>query len=114
MRQHLKGIFDNHQCYVYPELIASNSAVYDTLYLTDYLLKHIYRILMAMIVNGSDEELIKQQTFMISMREIEGTYKVSNVEYNYGFLRLIDIISNFTSTAFLVDTLNAWQVVCQD
>ena len=50
---------------------------------------------MAIIINGVDEELIKQETYMISMREIEGTYKVSNVEYNYGFLRLIDMISNF-------------------
>jgi hypothetical protein len=97
LRRYLDGIFGNHQSYVYPELIASNSAVYDTLYLTDYLLKHIYRILMAIIINGTDEELIKQETYMISMREIEGKYKVSNVKYNYGFLRLIDIISNFVS-----------------
>jgi len=97
LRRYLNGIFGNHQSYVYPELIASNSAVYDTLYLTDYLLKHIYRILMAIIINGTDEELIKQETYMISMREIEGKYKVSNVKYNYGFLRLIDIISNFVS-----------------
>jgi len=95
LRQHLKGSFSNHQSYVYPIIVASNSAVYDTLYLTDYLLKHIYRILMAIIINGADEELIKHETYMISMREIEGTYKVSNVEYNYGFLRLIDMISNF-------------------
>ena len=46
LRQNLKGTFSNHQSYVYPVIIASNSAVYDTLYLTDYLLKHIYRILM--------------------------------------------------------------------
>jgi len=97
LRQHLKGTFSNHLSYVYPIIVASNSAVYDTLYLTDYLLKHIYRILMAIIINGADEELIKQETYMISMREIEGTYKVSNVEYNYGFLRLIDMISNFVS-----------------
>jgi hypothetical protein len=97
LRQHLKGTFSNHQSYVYPIIVASNSAVYDTLYLTDYFLKHIYRILMAIIINGADEELIKQETYMISMREIEGKYKVSNVEYNYGFLRLIDMISNFVS-----------------
>ncbi len=95
LRQNLKGTFSNHQSYVYPLSIASNSAVYDTLYLTDYLLKHIYRILMAIIINGADEELIKQETYLISMREIEGTYKVSNVEFHYGFMRLIDMISNF-------------------
>lgn len=97
LRQHKKDIFSNHNCYVYPKIIASNSAVYDTLYLTDYLLKHIYRILMAIIIHATDVEYIKQQTFMISMREIEGKYKVSNVECNYGFIRLIDMISNFVS-----------------
>ena len=95
LRQHLKGTFSNHLSYVYPIIVASNSAVYDTLYLTDYLLKHIYRILMAIIINGADEEYIKQETYMISMKEIEGTYKVLNIEFHYGFMRLIDMISNF-------------------
>lgn len=103
LRQNLKGTFSNHKSYVYPLSIASNSAVYDTLYFTDYLLKHIYRILMAIIINGADEELIKQKTYMISMREIEGKYKVSNVEYNYGFMRLIDMITNFISDNNLKD-----------
>jgi hypothetical protein len=103
LRQNLKGTFSNHKSYVYPLSIVSNSAVYDTLYLTDYLLKHIYRILMAIIINGADEECIKQETYMISMRDIEDKYKVSNVEYNYGFLRLIDMISNFVSDNNLKD-----------
>lgn len=98
-----KGIFSNHECYIYPEIIYNNSAIYDTLYLTDYLLKHIYRILMAIIINGCDEENIKQQTYLISMREIEEKYKVSNIECNYGFIRLIDIISNFVSDNNLKD-----------
>jgi len=95
LRQNLKGTFSNHRSFIYPPLIGNNSAVYDTLYLTDYLLKHIYRILMAIIINGADEECIKQETYMISMREIEGTYKVLNIEFHYGFMRLIDMISNF-------------------
>ena len=95
LRQNLKGIFSNHKSYVYPLSIVSNSAVYDTLYLTDHLLKYSYRVLMAIIINGADEEYIKQETYMISMREIEGTYKVLNIEFHYGFMRLIDMISNF-------------------
>jgi len=39
---------------MYPLSIATNSAVYDTLYLTDHLLKYIYRALMAIIINGTD------------------------------------------------------------
>ena len=70
LRQNLKGTFSNHQSYVYPLSIASNSAVYDTLYLTDYLLKHIYRILMAIIINGADKELIKQETYLIMSASI--------------------------------------------
>jgi hypothetical protein len=58
---------------------------------------------MAIIINGADEECIKQETYMISMRDIEDKYKVSNVEYNYGFLRLIDMISNFVSDNNLKD-----------
>jgi len=85
----------HHKSYVYPLLIASNSAVYDTLYLTDHLLKYIYRVLMAIIINRADEEYIKQETYLISMREIEGTYKILNIEFHYGFMRLIDMISNF-------------------
>jgi hypothetical protein len=103
LRQYKKGVFNTHQSYVYPELISKNPAVYDTLYLTDYMLKHIYRILMAMIINDADEECIKQETYTISLREIEGKYKVSNIEYNYGFLRLIDMISNFISDNHLKD-----------
>jgi len=103
LRQNLKGIFSNHKSYVYPLSIASNSAVYDTLYLTDHLLKYSYRVLMAIIINGADEEYIKQETYMISMREIEGTYKVLNIEFHYGFMRLIDMISNFVSDNNLKD-----------
>jgi len=97
LRQNLKGTFSNHRSFIYPPLIGNNSAVYDTLYLTDHLLKYMYRILMAIIINGADEEYIKQETYMISMREIEGTYKVLNIEFHYGFMRLIDMISNFVS-----------------
>ena len=50
---------------------------------------------MAIIINGADEEYIKQETYMISMREIERTYKVLNIEFHYGFMRLIDMISKF-------------------
>lgn len=103
LRQNLKEIFNNHKSYVYPIIIASNSAVYDTLYLTDHLLKYVYRMLMAIIINGADEEYIKQETYMISMREIEGTYKVSNIEFHYGFMRLIDMISNFVRDNNLKD-----------
>jgi hypothetical protein len=103
LRNNLTGTFSNHKSYVYPTIIASNSAVYDTLYLTDHLLKYIYRMLMAIIINGVDEEYIKNETYMISMREIEGTYKVLNIEFHYGFMRLIDIISNFVSDNNLKD-----------
>ena len=40
---------------------------------------------------------------MISMREIEGTYKVLNIEFHYGFMRLIDMISNFIKDNNLKD-----------
>jgi len=103
LRNNLTGTFNNHKSYVYPTIIASNSAVYDTLYLTDHLLKYIYRMLMAIIINGVDEEYIKQETYMISMREIEGTYKVLNIEFHYGFMRLIDMISNFVRDNNLKD-----------
>lgn len=89
------GSFENHDCYVYPEIMSKIPAIYDTLYLTDYLLKMIFRILMAMVVNGADEEIIKQETFIIGIHDINGHYKVSNVEYNYGFLRIIDLASQF-------------------
>ena len=52
-------------------------------------------MLMAIIINGANEEYIKQETYMISMRKIEGTYIVLNIEFHYGFMRLIDMISNF-------------------
>lgn len=103
LRNNLTGTFSNHKSYVYPIIIASNSAVYDTLYLTDHLLKYVYRMLMAIIINGADEEYIKQETYMISMREIEGTYKVLNIEFHYGFMRLIDMISNFVKDNNLKD-----------
>lgn len=103
LRNNLTGTYSNHKSYVYPIIIASNSAVYDTLYLTDHLLKYVYRILMAIIINGTDEEYIKQETYMISMREIEGTYKVLNIEFHYGFMRLINMISNFVKDNNLKD-----------
>lgn len=95
LRQHVTGTFSNHQCFVFPLAVASCSAVYDTLYLTDYLLKHMYRVLMAMLVHGASEECVKQETYMISMREIKGAYKVTNAESHYGFTRLVDLISTF-------------------
>ncbi len=50
---------------------------------------------MSMIIHGVDDDVIKQEIYLIGFREYNGYYKVSNVECNYGFLRLIDMISNF-------------------
>jgi hypothetical protein len=92
------GAFQNHRCHVYPPCIASKSEIYDTMYWCDYLLKHIFRILMSMIIHNCDEQRLKEETFLIGIREIpELGYKVSNIECNYGYLRIIDLVSSFIS-----------------
>jgi hypothetical protein len=49
---------------------------------------------MATLINGVERDY-KQETFMISMREIEGSYKVSSVEFHYGFMRLDEFVCDF-------------------
>jgi hypothetical protein len=88
-------IFETHDCYIYPEIMKTSPAVYDTMYLTDYLLKHIFRILMAMIIHGCNEELLKEETYLIGFHDTNGYIKISNIEYEYGFLKIIEYISQF-------------------
>jgi hypothetical protein len=108
LERDISGTFRTHKCSVYPLSTASCSAVYDTLYLSDYLLKLIYRILMATLINGAERDY-KQETFMISMREIEGAYKVSNIEYHYGFMRLDEFICDFVHRNQLEEKQDAFR-----
>jgi hypothetical protein len=87
-------IFETHDSYIYPEIVKTNSAVYDTFYLTDFLLKHIYRILMAFIIHNCDEEYLKENTYLIG-KPVDDLVKFSNIEYQYGFLMIIEYINRF-------------------
>ena len=95
LRQNRTGIFSTHQSFLYPPSLAQCPPIYDTLYLTDYLLKHIYRFLMASLIHGTDPEVILAQTYLIGIRQVEGSFAVSSVQFRYEFMRLIDLVSQY-------------------
>lgn len=87
--------FASTQCMVYPENIRSCPAVYDTLYITDYFLKYIYYIFVQMAIYEKSSIETKQKTFLIGIREIDGFYKVSNLEGHVGFLKFLNTMQLF-------------------
>ena len=82
-------------CTIYPKGIETCSAVFDTLFNSDYLLKYIYNVWIKMLVYNRTVEDTKQQTFLIGMRNIDGFYKVSNIVNHSGFTKLINTIRLF-------------------
>jgi len=95
LKQNIVEPLQNHSCFIYPEIIRKNNIIYDTLYLTNYLLKHIYYIIMTMIIYNTNEEMIKQNTFLISLKEVNGFYKIKNIIDDNKFIRLIYLVKKF-------------------
>jgi hypothetical protein len=87
--------FSSNQCSVYPPIIRECPDIYDTLYITDYFLKYIHYIFIQMAVFEKNAIETKQKTFLIGVREIDGFYKVSNIDGHAGFLKLINTMRLF-------------------
>jgi hypothetical protein len=68
----LYGDFSSNQCSVYPPIIHECADIYDTLYITNYFLKYIYYIFIQMAVFEKNAIEIKQKTFLIGVRDIDG------------------------------------------
>jgi hypothetical protein len=97
--------FASTQCMVYPKIISDCSAVYDTLYITDYLLKYIYYIFVQMAIYKKSLFETKRKTFLLGIREVGGLYKVSNLEGHTGFLKLLNIMQLFLLKNKLIDNI---------
>lgn len=87
--------FASTQCMVYPEIIRHCPAVYDTLYITDYFLKYIYYIFVQIMIYEKSSFETKQKTFLIGIKQVDGLYKVSNLEGHAGFLKLLNTMQLF-------------------
>jgi hypothetical protein len=93
--QNLSANYVSNNCTIYPEIIRTCSDVYDTVYLTDYILKYIYNILVKMMIYERSSHDTKIQTFLIGHRNIDGFYKVSNLVGHGGFLKLLNTVQLF-------------------
>jgi hypothetical protein len=89
--------FVNHKCSVYPSNISLMPEIYDTLYLSDYLLKFIYKIFVEMSILGYTNEQIYHQNFIIGYTEseIQGFFKISSIRGRPGFSKLLNVIKLF-------------------
>jgi hypothetical protein len=89
--------FDSHDCSIYPEKMKDLPSVYDTLYICDYYLKHIYGILLKLLVLGRSEEQIMFSQFLISYQNRDGKYCVSSIHERREFRMLFESIQRFIS-----------------
>jgi len=88
--------YENNSCYVYPLIVSNCSAIYDTLYETDTLLKKFYNLFITYVIFKKSSDYILKNTFQIGIKPIDGNYKVSNLETNVGYKQLINKIMYFT------------------
>ena len=88
--------FESTECRVYPESIKDIAAIYDTLFICDYLLKYIHRMLMQLMVIGLSTEQIVTSNYLISYKPVEGKYPISNVYRRAGFTKLLNTIRFFS------------------
>jgi hypothetical protein len=89
--------FVTHSCSVYPKLVSNTPEIYDTLYLTDFLLKFIYKIFVEMLIFDCDNEKICRLNFIIgySESEKENCYKISSIRGRQGFTKLMNTMKLF-------------------
>jgi hypothetical protein len=90
--------FVNHRCSVYPKKISSIPEIYDTLYITDYLLKFIYKIFVEMLILNYSTEKIYKQNYVLGFTEasdLKGYYKLSSIYGREGFAKLLNTIKLF-------------------
>lgn len=92
-----KGLpfFESHNCSIYPEIIKDIPVIYDTLYICDYYLKFIYRIvLQCLVLEKTDDEVIFSN-FLIAYKEINSQYAVSSLNDRPEFIQIIKVIKSF-------------------
>jgi len=92
-----KGLpfFESQDCSIYPEIIKDIPVIYDTLYICDYYLKFIYRIvLQCLILEKTDDEVIFSN-FLIAYKEINSQYAVSSLNDRPEFIQIIQVIKSF-------------------
>lgn len=92
-----KGLpfFESHNCSIYPEIIKDIPVIYDTLYICDYYLKFIYRIVLQyLVLERTDDEVIFSN-FLIAYKEINSQYAVSSLNDRPEFIQIIKVIKSF-------------------
>ena len=75
---HNKTHFNSHKISVYPEIIKF-TPVYDILYLTDYILKYIYRILILFVIHKTQLHEIYGKNYIIGLEPINGKFGTSSI-----------------------------------
>jgi len=88
-------MFETTRCSIYPECIKDMPAIYDTLFICDYLLKFIDRMLLQAIVLDRTIEEIVTSNYVISFKCIGGKYNISNIYNRPGFTKLRNTIRLF-------------------
>lgn len=88
-------LFESTRCNVYPEIIKNIPAVYDTLFLCDYLLKYIARILLQVLVLQRTPDQIVTSNYVLSYKAVEGKYPIANIHKRAGFTKLLNTVRLF-------------------
>jgi len=92
-----KGLpfFGSHNCSIYPEIIKDIPVIYDTLYICDYYLKFIYRIVLQHLVLERTEDEVIFSNFLIAYKEINSQFAVSSINDRPEFIQIIKVIKSF-------------------
>jgi hypothetical protein len=92
-----KGLpfFGSHNCSIYPEIIKDIPVIYDTLYICDYYLKFIYRILLQYLVLDKTDDEVIFSNFLIAYKEINSQFAVSSIHNRPEFIEMIQVIKSF-------------------
>ena len=92
-----KGLpfFESHNCSIYPEIIKDIPVIYDTLYICDYYLKFIYRIVLKYLVLERTDDEVLFSNFLIAYKEINSQFAVSSINDRPEFIQIIKVIKSF-------------------
>ena len=85
--------FVNHSCNIYPPTIKNVASIYDTIYLSDFILKYMYNIFLQMVALGKKSEVLLDN-FIVGFRNM-GNFKVANLRGIAGFTKLVNTIRLF-------------------
>lgn len=95
-----KSTFSVYDAQFYPNIL-NHTAIYDTLFLTDYWLKFVHRIFLLILMK---EPNIGQNSYVVGLQPVNGYHRIASFKQYGNFMQLVECVRVYLDFLNLDDT----------